>query len=137
MPIRSLICLCASAFLMTACLAIVPAASGDTKRGKVVYSKECAQCHGPAGEGGGSASLGLGGPAPEINTLRQRNDGYFPREFVRRFVLGLLEKEDPEAAMPDFASQGLRHVYPDGGADGEVLEADFEAMLDYLASIQI
>ena len=38
--------------------------------------------------------------------------------------------------MPDFARVGLRHVYPEGGADGEVLEADFEGLLDYLEAIQ-
>ena len=38
--------------------------------------------------------------------------------------------------MPEFARTGLRHVYPDGGADGEVLEADFEDLLDYLEAIQ-
>ena len=50
--------------------------------------------------------------------------------------MGFLEKDDPASAMPEFASVGLQHVYPNGGADGEVLEADFEDMLDYLESIQ-
>ena len=111
-------------------------AETGAKRGQVIYAKECAQCHGAAGAGAGPASLGMGVPAPDLTGLSQRNDGYFPREFVRRFVMGLLEKDDPDAAMPDFASVGLRHVYPEGGADGEVLEADFEDLLDYLASIQ-
>ncbi|MFK7837421.1 MAG: cytochrome c [Sulfitobacter sp.] len=123
--------------LLTACNTTSERAPDASKRGQVIYTKECAQCHGTASEGGGPASLGLGGPAPDLVTLRQRNDGYFPREFVRRFVMGSLAKVDPDAAMPEFAKQGLRHVYPDGGADGEVLEAEFEALLDYLASIQI
>jgi hypothetical protein len=50
--------------------------------------------------------------------------------------MGLLEKDDPDAAMPDFASVGLQHLYPNGGADGERLEADFEDLLDYLNAIQ-
>jgi len=134
---RNIIGLLTGLFCLSACAAAFSPPANASKRGHVIFMKECAQCHGAAGEGGGPASLGLGGPAPAINTFRQRNDGYFPREFVRRFVMGLLETEDPNAAMPDFATQGLRHVYPEGGADGEVLEADFEALLDYLEAIQI
>ena len=115
-------------------------ASGDDsetiKRGQLVYAKECSQCHGTRGQGGGLASLGLGVVPPDLTDLKQRNDGQFPREFVRRFVMGLLEKDDPDSPMPEFASVGLQHVYPKGGADGEVLETDFEAMLDYLEAIQ-
>ena len=106
------------------------------KRGKVVYAKECSQCHGTRGEGGGPASLGLGSVPPNLVGLKPRNDGAFPREFVRRIVLGQLAKDDPDSAMPDFASVGLRNVYPKGGADAMVLEADLQALLDYLDSIQ-
>jgi hypothetical protein len=75
-------------------------------------------------------------PPPNLSELALRNDGVFPREFVSRFVMGTLEKDDPDAAMPEFATVGLRHVYPDGGADGEVLEGDFADLLDYLETIQ-
>lgn len=113
-----------------------PAQSSSVARGKAVYLKECAQCHGTTGEGGGPASLGLGVAPPDLTGLTMRNDGFFPREFVQRFVLGALEKDDPDAAMPDFGTVGLQHVYPDGGANAEVLTADISAMLDYLDTIQ-
>ncbi|KEJ88543.1 c-type cytochrome [Sulfitobacter donghicola] len=106
------------------------------KHGQVIYAKECAQCHGPTGQGAGEASLGLGVAPPDLTLLSAGNDGEFPREFVRRYVLGLVEKDDPEAAMPEFKTVGLRHVYPKGGADGEVLEADFSDLLEYLEKIQ-
>ncbi|WP_298864234.1 c-type cytochrome [uncultured Sulfitobacter sp.] len=106
------------------------------KRGQDVFAKECSQCHGATGAGAGEASLGLGVAPPDLTVLSQRNDGTFPREYVRRFVMGLNNPDNPAAAMPEFANTGLRHVYPDGGADGEVLEAAFEDMLDYLESIQ-
>ena len=124
----------ASAFLLLGCTFAL-SQDATVARGKVIYDKECAACHGPTGEGGGAASLGLGLPPPDLVGLTGRNDGYFPREFVRRFILGLLEKE-PGAAMPDFATVGLAHVYPNGGADGELLAADVEALLDYLESLQ-
>ena len=126
----------ACAALLSACTQSSNADGDTNKRGQLVYAKECSQCHGSSGEGGGPTSLGLGVVPPDLIGLSQRNDGAFPREFVRRFVMGLLEKDDPDSAMPEFASVGLQHVYPNGGADGEVLEADFEDMLDYLESIQ-
>lgn len=126
---------CGLALVLGGCTSAPAPDREAVSRGKVIYAKECAACHGPAGQGAGSESLGIGMPPPDLTRLTARNDGYFPREFVRRFVLGLLDKE-ADSPMPDFASVGLSHVYPDGGADGEVLEADFEDMLDYLESIQ-
>ena len=126
----------AGAAMLCACTALSSNDESTAKRGQVIYAKECAQCHGGSSEGAGPASLGLGFPPPDLVGLSARNDGIFPREFVRRFVMGLLEKDDPDAAMPEFAKVGLRHVYPEGGADGEVLEAAFEDLLDYLQSIQ-
>ncbi|UWR26001.1 cytochrome c [Sulfitobacter sp. S223] len=124
------------AILLTACTQTSIDTRHAIKRGQVIYAKECSQCHGVNGEGAGPESLGIGVAPPDLTGLSARNDGAFPREFVRRFVMGLLEKDDPDAAMPEFAQVGLRHVYPDGGADGEVLEADFTDLLDYLEAIQ-
>ena len=136
MHFPSIILASLSAVLLSACAQ----ASNDTtdthQRGQLVYTKECSQCHGTRGEGGGPASLGLGVVPPDLIGLKQRNDGHFPREFVSRFVMGQLEKDDPNSPMPDFSSVGLQHVYPNGGADGEVLEADFEDLINYLESIQ-
>ncbi|MGB5864590.1 MAG: cytochrome c [Sulfitobacter sp.] len=136
MTIRPVIASALCAVVLAACNFAPLGQSAEVKRGQLIYAKECSQCHGPTAEGGGPASLGLAIAPPDLTVLTERNDGIFPREFVRRFVMGLLEKDDPSGAMPEFAKVGLRHVYPNGGADGEVLEADFEDMLDYLESIQ-
>ncbi|WP_244153722.1 c-type cytochrome [Sulfitobacter delicatus] len=125
-----------SCALLSACTEGSIAEPDNVREGQRVYAKECAACHGASGEGAGPASLGLDVIPPDLTGLKQRNDGYFPREFVRRFVMGRLEKDDPTSPMPDFSSVGLRHVYPDGGADGEVLETDFANLLDYLEAIQ-
>jgi len=105
-------------------------------RGQIVYAKECAQCHGAAGEGGRPASLRMGIVPPDLTGLSASRGGSFPRSYVRQYVLGLTEDNDLAGPMPDFARVGLRHVYPKGGADGEVLEADFVGLLDYLEWIQ-
>jgi mono/diheme cytochrome c family protein len=141
MQIRTFIIVGIGAAILTACTQATKdaqnaVASETVSRGQVVYAKECAQCHGTAGEGGGPASLGLGVVPPDLVGLSARNGGEFPRAFVRQYVLGLTEENDLAGPMPDFARVGLRHVYPKGGADGEVLETDFEGLLDYLEAIQ-
>jgi len=141
MQIRTFMIVGIGAALLTACTQATTDTDDDfsndaVSRGQVVYEKECAQCHGAAGEGGGPASLGLGVVPPDLVGLSAGNGGDFPRAFVRQYVLGLTEENDLAGPMPDFARVGLRHVYPEGGADGEVLETDFEGLLDYLEAIQ-
>ena len=136
MPRLSHVTLTLCMALLVGCRQTTLGSSAAIKRGQGIFAKECSQCHGATGTGAGNASLGLGVATPDLTVLSQRNDGTFPREYVRGFVLGLNNPDNPEAAMPEFATTGLRHVYPDGGADGEVLEAAFEDMLDYLESIQ-
>ncbi len=134
---RSIIIASVSAFALAGCIMGAADTANTARKGQVVYAKECARCHGSRGQGSGDAASARGVAAPELTTLQQRNDGAFPRDTVRRFVMGLPIDNDRVAPMPKFASVGLRHVYPDGGADGEVLEADFENLLDYLESIQL
>jgi mono/diheme cytochrome c family protein len=126
----------ACAALLVACTQTDLTAPSSVQRGKTIFLKECAQCHGRSGDGAGAASLGLGGPPPDLTGLTARNDGAFPRAFVQRFVLGSLEKEDPDAAMPEFGTVGLQHVYPDGGSGVQITSADVTALLDYLETLQ-
>lgn len=124
------------ALILSACAQTSMDTRKALKHGQGIFLKECSQCHGTTGEGGGDASLGLGMTPPNLTQLSSRNDGEFPREFVRRFILGQVQQENPDNAMPEFAKVGLAHVYPDGGADGEVLETDFADLIDYIESIQ-
>lgn len=141
MHFRTFVTVGIGAITITACAQYTtgtgdPFARDAVTRGQVIYGKECAECHGAGGSGGGPASPVLGTVPPDLVGLRLRNGGTFPRDFVREYVLGLTEKNDLAGPMPDFARVGLRHVYPKGGADGEVLEADFKDLLDYLEAIQ-
>ncbi|MCX7566304.1 cytochrome c [Sulfitobacter sp. F26169L] len=122
--------------LLGACVAGLMPQNASVQRGKVIYAKECSHCHSPTGDGAGAASLGLGVAPPDVTGLTARNDGVFPREFVHRFVLGTLEKEDPDAAMPEFGKVGLQHASADGTPAGEVSTADMIALLDYVETIQ-
>lgn len=122
--------------LLSACAQASLGTSAAIKRGEFVYAKECSQCHGSKGEGGNNDIRGPGTTPLDLTKLAAFNGGAFPRDFVRRYVMGVVDKDDIDTPMPDFAVIGLRHVYPDGGADGEVLGADFEDLLDYLEAIQ-
>jgi len=124
------------AMLLVACSQFPSSTTESTRRGQAVYAKECAACHGASGEGAGPAAAALPVTPPNLTLQAQGNQGVFPRTYVRHFVIGVDPARDPASPMPDFATTGLRHVYPDGGADGEVLEAAFEDMLDYLEAIQ-
>ncbi len=47
-------------FVVTLWVATAPAASaGDPGKGKEIYTKSCATCHGPAGKGDGAAAAAL------------------------------------------------------------------------------
>lgn len=122
---------------------LVPAPSSDAAltlasvtRGQTIFAQECAACHGTNGDGAGTASLGLGMAPPDLTGLTARNDGAFPRAFVQRFVLGTIEKEDPDAAMPEFGTVGLEHAALKGAKAGEVSDQDMIALLDYLETLQ-
>ncbi len=140
-----------SLFIPLACIATLGACStgsmpaqssgpalnlASVERGETIFAKECSACHGPAGDGAGAASLGLGMTPPDITGLTTRNDGAFPRAFVQRFVLGQIEKEDPDAAMPEFGTVGLEHAAKKGTPAGEISAEDMIALLDYLETIQ-
>lgn len=118
--------------LLGACATLLPAQNESVARGATIFAAECAACHGRDGDGAGAESLGLGAPAPDLTSLTAQNDGAFPRAFVQRFVLGTLEKEDPDAAMPDFGTVGLEHA----SSKGQVTPSDMVALLDYLETLQ-
>ena len=108
----------------------------SVERGQTIFAKECSACQGASGDGAGTASLGLGMTPPDLTGLTTRNDGAFPRAFIQRFVLGQIEKEDPDAAMPEFGTGGLEHAALKGSKAGEVSSQDMIALLDYLETIQ-
>jgi mono/diheme cytochrome c family protein len=136
MPIRAALTTATAAALLLGCAQIYAPEPHGLPRGMAIFAAECSQCHATDGAGGGAASLGLGTVPPDLTGLTARNDGVFPRAFVRRFVLGTIEKEDPDAAMPQFGTVGLKHVYPDGTDSVQLLSSDLDALLDYLETLQ-
>lgn len=142
-PTLRLIPLACIAALSACTTGLLPTNSSPTvltlasiERGQTIFAKECSACHGVTGNGSGPASLSLAVMPPDLTGLTTRNDGAFPRAFVQRFVLGKIEKEDPDAPMPDFGTVGLEHAALKGAKAGEVSSEDMIALLDYLETIQ-
>ena len=60
-----------------------PTASGDAARGKVVFERECAKCHGPQAEGGvGPRLAGAGFDAATVTAAVEQGRGIMPAGLV-------------------------------------------------------
>ncbi|APX12023.1 c-type cytochrome [Tateyamaria omphalii] len=105
--------------------------------GERLYLQKCAVCHGNDGTGAGVASLGLGGPPPDLTRLAARNDGVFPETFVMSVIDGFNRRDHPSSAMPEFGNEDLGpmvQVEEDGLSTP--IPSDLIALSAFLESIQ-
>jgi mono/diheme cytochrome c family protein len=111
------------------------AGAGDGARGRVLYLRNCASCHGVNGDGRGPVAAALKTPPADLRVLSFRYGNPLPEEQVASFIDG----------RADIAAHGPRDMpvwgeqvweYPEGkGPSGQVTSrvADLVA---YLQSIQ-
>lgn len=127
----------AAALPMLACTPEIETTRIDAARGKQLFADNCAVCHGNDASGGGSASLGLGGPPPSLKNLSLRNNGVFPRDYVLSTIDGLSRQNHPTAAMPEFGAgdMGPTIIIEDGDLATPV-PANMLALASYLESVQ-
>jgi high-affinity iron transporter len=76
----------------------VPTNPPSLARGAVVYRQQCAQCHGPTGQGNGPKAKQVKGPPPADLTDPTVMRGTTLLEIFRRIAIGV-----PGTAMPEFA----------------------------------
>jgi S-disulfanyl-L-cysteine oxidoreductase SoxD len=67
----------------------LPAGSGTSLQGALVYEAKCASCHGPNGKGGISSALLGGGPITSINAAEKTIGNFWPYattlfDYIRR-----------------------------------------------------
>jgi cytochrome c len=67
----------------------LPAGSGTSKQGALVYAAKCAACHGADGKGGISSALLPGGPIASINAAEKTIANFWPYattlfDYIRR-----------------------------------------------------
>lgn len=60
----------------------------ESLAGSDSYAFYCASCHGPDGRGDGPVADALRQTPGDLATLAYRNHGVFPREDVRRYIIG-------------------------------------------------
>lgn len=106
-------------------------------RGAQLFVDKCAACHGDDGRGAGSASLGLGGPPPDLTTLSAQNRGIFPRNFVMSVIDGFNRRNHPESVMPEFGNEDLGpQIQVEDGGVSTPIPSDLIALASYIESIQ-
>ncbi len=74
----------------------IPAAQPRLAQGAEVYQTQCASCHGPAGRGDGSKSVGLTPPPSDLTDFRKLAE-VTPLDYYRRVTIGVAG-----TAMPAF-----------------------------------
>ncbi|MEX0312008.1 MAG: cytochrome c [Tateyamaria sp.] len=122
---------------LSACAIEQDAPDLSIERGKMLFAQKCAVCHGTDATGAGAASLGLGGPPPDLTTLSAQNRGVFPSDFVMSVIDGFNRRDHPSSAMPEFGNDDLGPLVQveDGGASTPI-PADLVALAAYIESIQ-
>ena len=61
----------------------------DSLAGKDSFERYCAACHGTDARGNGALAIELRTPPSDLTLLARRNNGEFPRESVRGFIIGV------------------------------------------------
>jgi len=105
--------------------------------GARAFQDKCAVCHGVDGTGAGVASLGLGGPPPDLTQLSAQNGGIFPRTEVMSTIDGFNRRTHPGTAMPEFGAEGLGapvQVEQDGLSTP--IPSELLALANYLETLQ-
>ncbi|MEB8387471.1 cytochrome c [Rhodobacteraceae bacterium KMM 6894] len=106
--------------------------------GRMLYADNCAQCHGPAGQGNGPWADGMV-PAPSnLTTLASGNGGVFPRAAVLSTIDGYHRAQQPGQQMPEFGLLLEGPTVPVDTGDGVMTPTPrpLVALMAYLESIQ-
>lgn len=120
-----------SAVALSACNETASVPTGDdigAERGKALFARDCAACHGAEGRGG---------VGPDLTRLAARAGGTFPDRHVMATIDGLDRHGRPDAIMPEFGARGLGDtVVVEHDGLGTPIPADLIALTAYLRSIQ-
>lgn len=101
--------------------------------GRSVYRAYCGACHGQEATGDGPVAQYLTPAPPDLTLIRQRREGEFPLDEIRRIIDG----REPvpghgSSEMPVWGDAFVRA----GAESEEEVEAKIEALVHYLWSIQ-
>lgn len=120
-------------------LAQSPGTIKDEPIGRSTFIRNCAACHGPEGRGDGPMADYLTRKPTTLTTIRERNKGVFPLEYMVRVIDGReMIPMHGTREMPVwgdvFLAQSIQDFWPRGSEQvvrGRILEVIF-----YVQSIQ-
>ena len=127
---RSLVLLL-SGFLLVSSKAV----AGDVARGRVLYLRNCASCHGVKGDGEGPVAAQLKTHPADLRLLSSRYGNPLPEDQIARFIDG----------RADIAAHGPRDMpvwgeevwkYPEGEGPNSEVTSRVADLVAYLQSIQ-
>ncbi len=108
----------------------------EAVEGRRLYVENCAQCHGPAGQGDGPWAKGMTPAPPALTQLA--GGGAFPRARVLSTIDGYHRAQLPGQKMPEFGALLTGETVPVDTGDGVMTPTPrpLAALLSYLESIQ-
>lgn len=114
-----------------------PAAEGPepnaAAKGKIIYQRYCASCHGTEGRGDGSIAADLRVPPTDLTRLAEGSGGRFPFDVVSRSIDGRQTTRGHGA--PDMPVWG--EIFPKTtGTESPSVESAVGRIAHYLWSIQ-
>jgi mono/diheme cytochrome c family protein len=129
---------CAMTGMVAAALAATPEVT-TAYSGDALYMANCANCHGPHGEGSGRIAADLDKTPPDLRHLASANGGVFPRQQITDIIDGrAIVKAHGDREMPVW---GQAFTMLDTGAtsnaDAEArTQAKILVLVDFLERIQ-
>lgn len=114
----------------------------EASEGALLFSENCAMCHGPAGRGDGDLAAEIraesGRGAMDLTRIQARNKGKFPRAKVLSYIDGYTRGRLDDQNMPEFGLLLEGPTVPVDTGDGIMspVPRPLAALMIYLESIQ-
>jgi mono/diheme cytochrome c family protein len=106
------------------------------ERGRELFARYCAACHGVAARGDGPAAPALSRPPADLTAIAARRGGRFPDAEIGGWIDGRFESPaHGTREMPVWGVQ-LRSELPPSGLEEEIVRGQIEMLVEYLRSIQ-
>ena len=116
-------------------LAASTAAADEVARGRVVYLRDCASCHGVKGDGQGPVAAELKTPPTDLRVLSLRYGNPLPEDQIARFIDGRADiAAHGPRDMPVWGEQVWK--YPEGKGPSSQVTSRVADLVAYLQSIQ-
>ena len=129
-PNRAVVLLLAGFLLVTS-----TAAADDVARGRVLYRRNCASCHGVKGDGQGPVAAQLKTPPTDLRLLSMRYGNPLPEDQIARFIDGRADiAAHGPRDMPVWGEQVWK--YPEGKGPTAQVTSRVADLVAYLQSIQ-